>query len=479
MKRSARDSFAGLAVLASLAALAGCQTLADRLTPKGEPAGSPAAFRRSARDSATGAQTPMPEPGRWWRVFQDPVLDSLVDRVEEANPEARAALARVEQSYAVFGISRAARFPTLRGDASASWSRDSLNNLLFPIDTTEYDRYRLGASAAWEIDLWGRVRGAAQRDRLRAEAETASYEGVLLSLQANLARQYFAYRSAEAELGILRDAVSVRKENLDLQQSRLELGAGIELDVSRSQVELETARAAAEAADRSRGKLEHAIAILVGVAPSELGADLARRGAGAPAPEMPSIPAGVPSTLLERRPDLRAAERNLRAAAVQVGVRRVDFLPKVTLTGSGGVASLSPGNLIGADSTLFDLGPQADIPLFAGGGQGAAIRQAEAQWREAAAQYHGALLNAVREVDDALWELESLARERRAQREAVRSAATAAELSDLRYRQGLVSYLEFVDAERSRLQALRAENALSGEYRAAVVRLIQALGGKW
>ncbi len=276
-------------------------------------------------------------------------------------------------------------------------------------------------------------------------------------------------------MGILREAVSSRQEALDLQNSRLEGGAGTDLEVARARTELETARAEAEGLERSQGKLEHAIATLAGKAPSELEV---RKG---PAPaKLPSVPSGLPSELLSRRPDLRAAENSLLATAQDVGITKADFLPRLSLTGTGGMASLKSSNLFtGGDSLFFQLGPQLDIPLYQAGRRDAAVTEAKATWDEAAEIYRGSLLTAIQEVDDSLLDLQILRRQVATQQRAVDAAVRATELSRKRFDQGATSYFEVVDAQRTELQARRVANSLQGEQAAASVQLIQALGGEW
>ncbi len=435
----------------------------------------PARFSEAAESTVTATT---PETNAWWRVFRDPSLDALMLRLEEANPDLEAALARVDQSHAALGVTRGPLLPTVTADGAASLRRDSVNNLLFPIAKPQYERYRLGMSATWELDLWGRVRGAVNRDNLLAEAAEADFQDILLSLRGELARQYFAWQTAEAGLTILREAVRLREENLALQQSRLELGSGVEIDVARARVELGSAQATAEAAHRDREKIRHALAALVGSSAAEFDVKLTTGPSGSEA-TAPVVPAGVPSELLSRRADLRAADRNLRAAAAQVGISKANFLPRITLNGSGGIASLKTSNLFDAGSGLFDVGPQIDIPIFQAGRRKSSVAQAKAQWREAAANYRGALLTAVRETDDSLLDLKSLAREEQARREALTAAERAARDAKDRHEGGLASYFEFITAERDRLQAQLAVNALQGERRAAGVNLIQALGGGW
>lgn len=459
-----------LLALTALLVITGCETtMVDQWTPDGGEPEAPADFRRTG--AATG---PKLETGAWWKAFRDPVLDDLVARVEANNPEAKAALARVDQANAAMGVTNSRRFTSITGNALASQQQDSLNSLLFPIDEFRYDSYRVAVNASWEVDLWGKLRAAYRRDKFTAASAQADYEAALLSLQAAAARQYLALRFVEAEAAILAEGVAIRAEQLRLQESLAKRGAGIESDVARARAELESTRSEAQGLERVSGKLEHAIAILAGEAPADL------RPNRGPAVRLPGIPSGVPSDLLARRPDLASADAKLRAAAEHVGVRKADFLPSVRLTGTGGIASLDTKNLFTSqDSLLYNLGPQIDIPIYRAGLKGSAVEQARAAWREAVESYRAAFLKAVGEVEDSLLDLTVLDRQIATQQSAVSAAAETARVSQTRFDRGLVSYFEVVDAQRALLQARRVENALKGQRAAASVQLIQALGGKW
>lgn len=459
---------ASLGVVLVLAA-ASCSSLTERLSPLGGGAIAPPASFRQSEDKRSPQMR-----DDWWKLYRDPEINRLITLLHKNNPDLSAAEARRDQSKAVLGGTRKNLWPTMTGTGSAKTRRDAVNELLFPIDTSEYERYRLGVSASWEIDLWGRVRGLVKRDHANAQAENERYLDALLSLEATLVREIFAWRTATTELAVLNDAIQVRADDLALQEARLELGSGVEVDVSRSRVQLSNARAAAEAALRSRGKLEHAIAVLLGVAPSEAGA-LVKRELTPP----PKVAAGVPASLLVQRPDVRAASQQLNAAALDIGIRIVDFFPKFSLTGAGGIGSLKTSNLFKPDSSFFDIGPEFTVPLFGRNAKKFAVAEAKAAWNEALANYRSTFLTAVREVDDALLETQSLTREHAIQEEAMAAAKDTSEIARLRYDRGLASYFEVVDAERERLTAMRTEISLRGERHAATVRLIQALGGRW
>jgi multidrug efflux system outer membrane protein len=314
-----------------------------------------------------------------------------------------------------------------------------------------------------------------KRDRFRAEAAAVDYHDIILSLQSALARQYFAYRAADTELTLLRTIHQRETEKLKLVEARVTFGQAVKSDLARATIALQETGVAVEGAERNSGKMLHAIAVLTGSLPSELGRLTDSRIELAPA----DIPAGLPSELLGQRPDLISADRKLRAAATQVGVRRADFLPKITLLGSGGIASLKAGSLFDADSVFFDIGPQIDIPIFQGSVSRSAIAQARAQFREAAANYRSTFLTAVREVDDALLDAKSYAREIAQQRAATASALEAADAAKDRHETGIGSYADYLNAEQTRLRSVIRENAVTSEQRLASIRLIQALGGSW
>lgn len=458
-------------LLAGSIILTGCKskTLVDRWTPEGGEPEAPEDFRRSGAN--VGVQI---DHGQWWKAFRDPVLDDLVARVEANNPEAKAALARVDQANAVMGVTGSQRFPSVTGEALAAKQQDSLNNLLFPIDEFRYDRYRVAVNASWEVDLWGKLRAAYRRDKFTAESTRSDYEAALLSLQTAAARQYFALRFVESEAAILADGVKVREEQLRLQESMAKRGAGTDADVARAAAELESTRAEAIGLERIAGQLEHAIAILAGEAPADF-----RPGRG-PAVRLPNIPSSLPSDLLARRPDLRSADAKLQAAAQQVGVRKADFLPSVRLTGTAGLASLDTDDLFTSqNSLLYNLGPQIDIPIYRAGLRGSAVEQASAAWREAVENYRAAFLKSVVEVENSLLDLAVLDRQIGAQQRAVAAANEAVSTSQKQFDNGFASYFEVVDAQREVLRARRVENALHGERAAATVQLIQAVGGKW
>ena len=448
-----------------------CKTVTDHLTPDVHDH-QPNAEGTFLQSQHLGKdQEPLQQA--WWKLFNDPVLDELIEQLNISNPDASAALARVNQSFAALGITRAPTLPTIRGEGSAATRQDSLNNLLFPLENNKYDRYSIGLTTSWEIDLWGRVNSSRKRDQFTAEGEANVYQGVLLSLQASLAQQYFAYKASLTEQELLAESHHLAKEYLKLQKQRFEAGDANQTEVAEAQVALQNAETALEASNRNTGKLKHAIAILIGELPSKLPA------IESTTPQSPEIPVGLPSDLLIQRPDLLAADRKLRAAATQVGIRTVDFLPRFTLLGNGGYSSLNSDNLFERNSETFDIGPSVDVPIFQFGLRKSVIKQTKAQMKEAAANYKSTFLTAAKEVDDALLDVKSYNRLLAQQRQTLAATTLSSAAAKARFDSGLTSYFDYISAQHTQLQAEAAKATLEAEHLNASVRLIQALGGKW
>ena len=448
-----------------------CKTVTEHLSPDPEKSLPPSegTFLQAEEDGKDGK----PLVRFWWGLYNDPQLDQLIYSLNTSNPDAKAALARVDQSLAVLGITRAKLLPTVTGSGSVGSRQDSVNNLLFPITSPNYDRFSLGLNASWEIDLWGRVQATAKRDKFLANSEEANYRALLLSLQANLAQQYFAYQANRAQQRFLQQSRELAAENLKMHQLRLDIGEGRQSDISKALQELQETESALELAKRNTGKLHHSIAVLAGTLPSRF--DPPKDSS----PALPEIPSGLPSQLLNRRPDLQAADQKLRSAAIRVGLGKVDFLPKITILGNAGFASLTDNNLFEKSSEFFDYGPKVEIPIFSYKLRKHVVSQAKASFRESVANYQSAFLNAVREVDDALLDLKSYTRELTLQRQTLQSTTLSAEAAKASYDTGLTDYFDFILAEQIRLQTAAKEATLSAEQLSASVRLIQSLGGDW
>jgi multidrug efflux system outer membrane protein len=423
--------------------------------------------------------------GAWWSLFADPALDQLESRALAANQDLRAAAARVEQAAAAAGLARSAYWPQLALDPSATRERTSatVDN---PLPVSPATTYRAPLVASWELDLFGRVRRLNESARAEADASAATFESVRLALTAEVAENYFSLRAADRELALLRDAVALRRRALDLVSARLKSGAATELDTARAETELAGAEAEAAALARRRATLQDALAVLVGEPASSFAIVAVADAAGASKTPSagrtrvpPTIPAGLPSALLERRPDIAAAERSLAAANARIGVAKAAFFPAISLTGGAGYASGDIDRLFHADSRIWSIGPSLYLPIFQGGRNRANLDRSRAAFEEGVAVFRQRVLVAFREVQDALTATLWLADQSAAQKRAVASAQRAATLALTRYDAGFVSYLEVIDAQRTALATERADTRLGAQRLNTSVALIKALGGGW
>lgn len=418
--------------------------------------------------------------GEWWRVFEDETLDALQTRAQAANAQLQAAAARVTQARAIAGIARADQLPQVGIGAGPARQRPSAASLGLPdgADTSPQSVWRAQAFASYEVDLFGRVADGAQAARLDAESAEATYRSLLLVLQADVARLYYELRATDAELELLRGTLGLREQNVDLTQKRYDAGVTSELDLARAQTELETTRSEAIALERRRGELEHALAVLVGEVPARFDLSVQPMRVA-----VPRVPAGLPSQLLERRPDVAAAERTLAAANARIGVARGAFFPVLELTASGGYESGSLSNLFDWSSRTWLLGPLAgtmlNLPIFTGGRNSANLDRAWAEYDEAVALYRHTVLNAFADVEDALVALRVLGAQAIANANAVEAARRATAIAEARYRAGAVNFLEVIDAQRSQLAIERLAVQIEGSRHTATVALIRALGGGW
>lgn len=411
--------------------------------------------------------------GDWWQVFADPGLNALEQRAMADNPGLQIALARVAQARAGLGTSRADLFPQFDFNPSANRSRTSGG--LSPTGVGGTNTFiDLPVDLDYEVDLWGRVKRSVEASQAELEAGIAEFHSARLSLQAEVARNWFTLRTLDSELVLLEGTIDLRQENLRLVDSRFRAGETSKLALQRAQTELATARAEVQAIARARAGVEHALAILTGQAPS--GFSLARNPLDL-AP--PVIATGLPSALLERRPDVAAAERRMAAANARIGVAQAAFYPDIQIFGSAGFQSVGTTDILDWDNRIWGLGPSLSLPLFDGGRNRANLQRVEAAWNEVAAAYRQQVLAAIGEVEDGLSSLRYLDRQAGFLQEAVDSSAGAAELSRKRYRAGLVSYIEVVDAERTLLQTQREAVRLLGQQLDSSVFLIKALGGGW
>lgn len=415
--------------------------------------------------------------GRWWELFGDPLLNELELHAAEANQDLRAAVARVSQARAIARLTESQFYPTISLDPTASRTRFAEDRPVSPtVRPAAYatNDFRIPLDLSYEVDLWGRVRRSSEAATALAEASVANYETVRLTLHADVAAAYFALRSIDADRSVLRRTLELRREALRLAQTRLRLGAGNELDVSRAETEVTTTEAESIGLERRRAEIEHALAVLTGRAPSEVSIpdkplDL----------QPPAVPAGLPSELLERRPDVAEAERRLAASNAEIGIATAAYYPSLRLTAMGGFESSELSSLFSWKNYIWQLGAAVAAPLYQGGATGADVDRARAKYEENISRYRQRLLVAFQEVEDGLSGLRVLSQQAEAQARAVTSARRTATLSKSRYDAGLAAYLEVVDAERTALQSERLATQIQGQRLVTSVYLIKALGGGW
>jgi NodT family efflux transporter outer membrane factor (OMF) lipoprotein len=411
----------------------------------------------------------------WWRIFSDSTLNGLESQAVGANQDLKAAIARVDQARATARVARSELLPNV--NFNPSWQRQRFSPNQEPsFGNLTANSFSVPLDLSYEIDLWGRVRRGFESARADAQASLAAFYNVLLTLQADVAQNYFALRALDAEIATVTGTVDLRKEQVRLVLSRFNGGIGNELDVARAQAEQASTEAEAAALAQRRAELENALAILVGQNPStfHLAADPSGWN-----PEPPTIPTGLPAALLERRPDVAAAERQLASANARIGVAKAAFFPVLSLTGSGGYLSGDIENLFNWSSRTWSIGPSLSLPIFAGGRNRANYRRSQAAYQEAVAKYRQQVLIAFGEVENSLSAIRHLTVQAEAQQRAVTNSQRAAALATERYRSGLVSYLEVVDASRETLVTERANAQLAGQRLNIAVQLIKALGGGW
>lgn len=464
-----------LILSALLAAMTGCATVgADFVTPQDRA--TPV-----YRHLATGETQHSRLPKQWWTVFGDARLDALEQRALLQNPGIKASAQRLLQAQAQLGTLQAAQLPSVNVAAGVSNSRTSSNTsqgIALGHRSIEGNNYSLGASLSYEIDLWGRVRHIVEAADAQALAAQDEHEGVMLLLSAQLASTYWQLRGMDTEMSILKGALATRIESEQLIEARLNGGLSNELDVSRARIARADAQADLHEAQRQRNLLEHSLATLVGVSPSDILMPAAVPASDLPQP--PAIPVGLPASLLAQRPDLAASVAFLRSANAQVGVAEGAFYPSLTLTANFGYASESLRELAQGGSRQFSLGPFAlSLPLFDGGRNQANLSLSKARYQEALANHESKLLNALREVEDALSDSQQRERQAQAQEQAKQAAARAYLVAQARYERGVSNYLDVIDAQRSALSADRAAAQIRTQRLLASVAVARALGAGW
>ncbi len=452
------------------ATLCGCAAGPDYQRPEIE---APIAYKEMQGWRPAEPQDAAPR-GSWWAIYGDAELDRLLERLEVSNQNLRAAEARFRQARALADQARAGLFPGLSANASATRSKaPSLSNQP-SFATGAVNNYNASLGASWELDLWGRVRRSVEAGDAAWQASAADLEAARLSARAALAQAYFSLRVADSTRQFLQDTVAAYQRSLDLTRNRYAAGVAARVDVVQAEVQLKSAQAQLIDIGVDRAQFEHAIALLVGEAPANFALSPARFAA-----RMPVMPAGLPSALLERRPDIASAERNAAAANARIGVARAAMFPAITLSATNGYRTTNLADLFNAPSRLWSLGAALTQPLFDAGLKEALSEQALGAYDEEAAIYRQAVLTAFQEVEDNLAALRILEEEAAMQDEVVAAARQAVELTTNQYQAGIVSYLNVITAQTTLLANQRAAASILGRRLTASVALVKALGGGW
>jgi multidrug efflux system outer membrane protein len=447
--------------------LAGCAVGPKFKAPDAHP---PAAFRGAAETGTNSLGD-----WAWWRLFQDPDLQQLIQSAFTNNYDLRVATARVEESNALLAESRAAFYPLLGYQMSSGKERNAAGGSAFYTGKTSLKYNAVAGSVSWEFDFWGRLRRMTEAARAQALATEEARRNVQISLVSSVAQAYFQLLALDAELEIAKDTSNSLAQSLTLFNQRLRGGVASKLETSSAEAALGTAAAAIPELRRLIAIQENQIRVLLGASPGPIH----RRPGALDEASLPDVPPGLPSALLERRPDIRQAEQLLRAANAQVGVATANFFPRIGLTGLFGEVGPELTPFTSGATTAWSLAGQLAGPLFEGGQLRAQMRQVRAAWDEARFQYQTTVLNAFQEVSDALVSRQELAEERREQARAVAAYQTAVQVANERYVGGQASYYELLQEQQ---QLFPAQNALTQtrlNQLLAAVQLYKALGGGW
>jgi multidrug efflux system outer membrane protein len=457
------------AALVAALLLSGCAVGPNYEPP---PLASPETFRGEAAPPSASSLADLP----WWEVFNDPTLVALIQESLQNNYDLRIAVARVEQASAGVGIARSEIFPQLEYGFAASRGRNSFLGGISGVNTGTRNFFVAALNVSWEIDIWGRIRRATEAAQGQFLATDAARRGVILSLVAGVAQAYFELRELDAELEITRNSVDTFQKTVALFTRQFQGGVASKLEVDRAQAALSQAAATVPRLESQIVAQEDQLCVLLGRPPGPI-----PRGALLIDQQMPSpeVPAGLPSALLERRPDLVQAEEVAFSANANVGVSIANFLPTIGLTSIYGSQSTQLSNLLTKGTGLWGVAGQAAGPLFRGGQLYYSYKGAQASLEETQAQYQGTVLTALQEVSDALSAREKLIESREQQVVAVTALEESVRLSLLRYTDGLSNYIEVLDAQQQLFPAQTTLAQVERDQLLAVVQLYKALGGGW
>ncbi len=460
-----RRLFTVVAPLAVLASLSACTIGPDY---RREPIDAPAHFRFAEENARAEVNT------AWWRQMQDPVLDELIATALTDNKDLLIAAARVEEYYGRLGVSRSQFFPQIGAEAVGQRNRSSERTITPAPGTNPFNTVQIDAFASWEIDLFGRLRRQTEAARAQLLASEEGRRATILSLTATVATGYINLRSLDRQLEVARATLDSRTQSLDLFDKRFKGGVISELELSQARSEYATALAAVPDLERQVAQQENALAVLLGHNPGPI-----PRGQTIDSLALPQIPTGLPSELLEQRPDLRAAEQNLIAANAAIGAAKAQYFPSISLTGLFGGASTSLNNLFSGPGRVWSFAAGLSMPIFTAGAIAGQVEVAEAQQRQALLSYQKAIQTAFQEVDDALIGGTKSREQLAAQSQRVSALRSYARMARLRYEGGYSSYSDVLDAERSLFNAELSYAQVQGQNFAQMVALYKALGGGW
>jgi multidrug efflux system outer membrane protein len=481
------NAFKKTAFFACLALLAGCAVGPDYKRPSATSipeayAGATNALTASV-DATNGWKIANPQAqipkGSWWAIFGDAELNELENQASAANQQLKVAVARLDEARAQMDVTRAGLFPNVSASGSYVRQRVSPNTPSTitgkPFGTSStFDDFYVPLSLGYELDVWGRVRRSVESARAQAQASADDLETIRLMIQAEVAVDYFSLRALDAERAVLDSSVEVFTKSLQLTRNLRAGGAVSDLDVAQAQTVLKTTEAQLPGVMLQRAQFEHALALLVGQSASTF-----RVAEHALSTAPPLIPPGLPSELLERRPDISSAERSMAAANASIGVAKAAFFPTIQLNGLAGLESLNGSTLFNWSSRLWAVGPSVTVPLFEGGRLRAGLRFSQATYEEMVANYRQSVLTAFSEVEDGLAAQTLLANQYAAESEALVAARKQLEIVNNQYRDGLITYLEVATAESTELNVEFSATQLRGQQLVATVTLVKALGGGW
>jgi len=409
--------------------------------------------------------------GAWWTVYQDATLSSLVSQVSISNQNVAEYAAQYRQAQALAAQSRAALFPTLGYDASTT--RSGSHGATDSTRTTS-SSHQAALNASWELDLWGKLRRTREENQASAQASAAELANITLSAQAELAEDYFQLRIMDEKIALYQQSIAAYQRYLRVIQNQYQAGTESRATVAQAQQQLESASASAQDYQWQRAQMEHAIALLVGKAPADFSLPVATLMA-----TLPAVPGGLPSELLQRRPDIAYAERKMAASNAAIGVAVAGYYPDLTLSASGGVSASALHNLFALPNRVWSLGPELSGTLLDFGATSASVEQARAAYDASVANYRQTVLTAMQDVEDRLVELNTLQGEIAAQQRATAAAQTSAQVTRNQYEAGMIDYLDVATTENSSLSAQQSLLTLKSTQWVSSVALIAALGGGW